>query len=94
MLRFFFNFIQCMVLFCLAAVLTISLYILPRLPDIEALKDIKMQVPLRIYSADMSLIAEYGEKRRTPIKIEELPDRLIKAFFGCRRRSFLYTPWC
>ncbi len=92
MLRFFFNFIQCMVLFCLAAVLTISLYILPRLPDIEALKDIKMQVPLRIYSADMSLIAEYGEKRRTPIKIEELPDKLIKAFLAAEDDRFYIHP--
>ena len=92
MLRFFLNFIQCMVLFCLAAVLTISLYILPRLPDIEALKDIKMQVPLRIYSADMSLIAEYGEKRRTPIKIEELPDKLIKAFLASEDDRFYIHP--
>ena len=92
MLRFFFNFIQCMVLFCLAAVLIISLYILPRLPDIEALKDIKMQVPLRIYSADMSLIAEYGEKRRTPIKIEELPDKLIKAFLASEDDRFYIHP--
>jgi len=92
MLRFFFNFIQCMVLFCLAAVLTISLYILPRLPDIEALKDIKMQVPLRIYSADMSLIAEYGEKRRTPIKIEELPDELIEAFLAAEDDRFYIHP--
>ena len=81
-----------MVLFCLAAVLTISLYILPRLPDIEALKDIKMQVPLRIYSADMSLIAEYGEKRRTPIKIEELPDKLIKAFLAAEDDRFYIHP--
>ena len=92
MLRFFFNFIQCMVLFCLAAVLIISLYILPKLPDIEALKDIKMQVPLRIYSADMSLIAEYGEKRRTPIKIEELPDKLIKAFLASEDDRFYIHP--
>ena len=92
MLRFFFNFIQCMVLFCLAAVLIVSLYILPKLPDIEALKDIKMQVPLRIYSADMSLIAEYGEKRRTPIKIEELPDKLIKAFLAAEDDRFYVHP--
>jgi len=45
-----------MVFFGLAALLIISLYILPGLPNIETLKDIKMQVPLRIYTADMSLI--------------------------------------
>ena len=61
MMRFLLNFIQSMVLFGLAAVLIVSLYILPGLPDIETLKDVKMQVPLRIYSSEMSLIAEFGE---------------------------------
>ena len=51
-----------------------------------------MQVPLRIYSADMSLIAEYGEKRRTPIKIEELPDKLIKAFLASEDDRFYIHP--
>ena len=88
MLRFIFNFIQSMVFFGLAALLIISLYILPGLPNIETLKDIKMQVPLRIYTADMSLIAEYGEKRRTPVKIEELPETLIKAFLAAEDDQF------
>ena len=92
MLRFIFNFIQSMVFFGLAALLIISLYILPGLPDIETLKDVKMQVPLRIYSADMSLIAEYGEKRRTPVKIEELPKTLIKAFLAAEDDRFYVHP--
>ena len=92
MLRFLFNFIQSMVFFGLAAALIISLYILPKLPDIETLKDVKMQVPLRIYSADMSLIAEYGEKRRTPIKIEALPDKLIEAFLAAEDDRFYIHP--
>ncbi|MEC7875474.1 MAG: penicillin-binding protein 1A [Pseudomonadota bacterium] len=81
-----------MVFFSLALVLIVSLYILPKLPDIETLKDIKMQVPLRIYSADMSLIAEYGEKRRTPIKIEALPNTLIKAFLAAEDDRFYVHP--
>ena len=92
MLRFIFNFIQSMVFFGLAALLIVSLYIVPGLPNIETLKDVKMQVPLRIYTADMSLVAEYGEKRRTPIKIEELPERLIKAFLAAEDDRFYIHP--
>ena len=92
MLRFIFNFIQSMVFFALAALLIISLYVLPGLPDIETLKDVKMQVPLRIYTADMSLVAEYGEKRRTPVKIEELPEKLIEAFLAAEDDRFYIHP--
>ena len=92
MLRFVFNFIQSAVLFSLAAILIVSLYILPNLPDIETLKDIKMQVPLRVYSADLSLIAEYGEKRRKPIKIDDLPPILVNAFLAAEDDRFYEHP--
>ncbi len=92
MLRFFFNFIQSMVFFGLGTLLIISLYIMPKLPDIETLKDIKMQVPLRVYSADMSLIAEFGEKRRTPVKIDEIPPKLIEAFLAAEDDRFYVHP--
>ena len=92
MMRFLLNFIQSMVLFGLAAVLIVSLYIIPGLPDIETLKDVKMQVPLRIYSSEMSLIAEFGEKRRTPVKIDSLPPRLINAFLAAEDDRFYIHP--
>lgn len=92
MLRFFFNFIQSIVFFGLGALLIISLYIIPKLPNIETLKDIKMQVPLRIYSADMSLIAEFGEKRRTPVKIDEISPKLIEAFLAAEDDRFYIHP--
>ncbi len=92
MMRFLINFIQSMVLFGLAAVLIVSLYILPGLPDIETLKDVKMQVPLRIYSSEMSLIAEFGEKRRTPVKIDNLPPELINAFLAAEDDRFYIHP--
>ena len=91
-MRFLINFIQSMVLFGLAAVLIVSLYILPGLPDIETLKDVKMQVPLRIYSSEMSLIAEFGEKRRTPVKIDNLPPELINAFLAAEDDRFYIHP--
>ena len=34
-----------------------------QLPDVDSLRDVRLQVPLRIYSADGLLIGEYGEQR-------------------------------
>ena len=51
-------------------VLALVLYakIEPQLPSIESLKDVQLQVPLRIYTSDRKLMAEFGEKRRTPVR--------------------------
>ena len=34
-------------------------YLKPQLPSIENLRDVRLQVPLRVYSADHKLIAEF-----------------------------------
>ena len=41
------------------AVGALYLYITPNLPPVDSLKDVRYQVPLRIYSADDKLMAEY-----------------------------------
>jgi len=69
-----------------------AMIIIPQLPDIDALKDVQMQVPLRIYSHDGSLIAEFGEKRRTPIQIEHTPKKLIDAFISAEDDRFYQHP--
>ena len=59
--------------------LMLIIYLESQLPPVEVLKDIQMQVPLRIYSSDQKLIAEFGEKRRIPIELNEVPKYLIDA---------------
>ncbi len=66
----------------------LSLYLNSRLPPVEQLRKIKLQVPLRIYSADNQLIAEFGEKRRSPIPIESVPPLFIKAIFAAEDDGF------
>ena len=41
--------------------------IAPRLPSVETLRDVRLQVPLRVYSTDGKLIATIGETRRIPM---------------------------
>lgn len=54
----------------------------PQLPNSEDLRKIDIQVPLRIYSRDERLIAEYGEKRSRPVNFDEIPERLRQAFIA------------
>ena len=64
------------------------LYIAPRLPEVEQLRDVQLQTPLRIYSRDGKLIGEFGEKRRSPISIVEVPQTFIDAFLAAEDDRF------
>ncbi len=64
------------------------LYLTPNLPDAEQLKTTQLQTPLRIYSADNKRIAEFGEKRRNPITIDQVPQNLINAFIAAEDNRF------
>ncbi len=60
----------------------------PKLPDVETLRDVRFQTPLRIYSQDNKLIAEFGEKRRTPIKFDEIPPQFVNALISAEDSRF------
>ena len=62
--------------------------IAPRLPSVDTLKDVRLQVPLRIDSADGKLIATFGETKRTPVHIENVPMRLKQAFLAAEDADF------
>jgi penicillin-binding protein 1A len=64
------------------------LYLAPRLPSVDALRDIQLQTPLRIYSADGQLMGEFGEKRRTPVNYIDTPALFIQAILAAEDDSF------
>ncbi|WP_342631839.1 penicillin-binding protein 1A [Marinobacter alkaliphilus] len=64
------------------------LYLRPGLPPVHQLLDVKLQTPLRVYSADNRLIAEFGEKRRAPITIEQIPTIQLQAFLAAEDARF------
>ena len=76
----------------IVTVVIVSWYVVPGLPDIKTLKDVRLQVPLRVYSSDLSLIAEFGEKRRTPINIDEVQPKLVEAFLAAEDDRFYVHP--
>ena len=57
-------------------------YLAPKLPSAEILRDVRLQVPLRVYTREGELLAEFGEQRRTPLRLDEVPERLIQAFLA------------
>ena len=62
------------------------------LPDIKQLHNVEYQIPLSIYSADNLLLAQFGEKKRTPINIDNVPQQLINAFLAAEDASFYTHP--
>jgi len=68
------------------------LYLAPSLPSVSVLKDVRLQIPLRIYTRQGDLISEYGEKRRKPLNIEDVPPRVQEAFLAAEDDRFFSHP--
>ena len=68
----------------------VALYIVlaSSLPSVEELQDMKMQIPMRIYTQDKKLIAVYGEKKRIPVTFSEIPEDLKNAFIAAEDNRF------
>ena len=74
------------------ALIAAYLYITPDLPDIEELRKVQLQVPLKVYSREGGLIAEFGEKRRSPVSFDELPQSLVHAIISAEDANFFSHP--
>ncbi|KFN41997.1 hypothetical protein N787_04315 [Arenimonas metalli CF5-1] len=66
--------------------------IAPRLPDVQELRNVQLQVPLSIYTRDGQLIALIGETRRFPVDIEEVPQPVKQAFIAIEDARFYEHP--
>jgi penicillin-binding protein 1A len=68
----------------------VALVLTPTLPAVDDLGDKRLKVPMRVYTADGELMAEFGEEKRVPVRIEDVPDTLIKAILAAEDHSFFY----
>jgi len=90
--RWFFAFIFISAVFGISAIGIAYLVIEPDLPEVETLRDVQLQVPLRVYSQDGKLIGLFGEMRRIPVTLEEMPDMLERAFLAGEDARFYEHP--
>ena len=73
------------------AVMTIAavyLYLDPQIPSAASYRELRLQTPLRIYAEDGSFIAEYGERRRIPLSIDQFPPLFINAVLDTEDKRF------
>lgn len=59
-----------------------------QLPAIDSLTDYKPKVPLRVYSADGTLIGEFGEERRAFVRLNEIPGFVKYAILAAEDNGF------
>ncbi|MFM7396432.1 MAG: penicillin-binding protein 1A [Gammaproteobacteria bacterium] len=64
------------------------LYMQPSLPTVEAMRQIELQVPLRVYSRDGQVIAQIGEQRRIPVTFDDVPPLVRQAFIAAEDDRF------
>ncbi|MDR3214325.1 MAG: penicillin-binding protein 1A [Azoarcus sp.] len=72
----------------LATLAAVSLLAWPKLPSLETLTDYRPRIPLRVYTADGYLISEFGDERRTVVKIADVPLQLRQALLAAEDENF------
>jgi len=68
------------------------LYLEPEIPDAAELRDVRLQLPLMVYTKDGKLIAQVGEQRRIPLAFEDIPQVVVDAFLAAEDDRFYEHP--
>ncbi|TAH44419.1 MAG: penicillin-binding protein 1A [Betaproteobacteria bacterium] len=75
-----------------ATLAAISLFAWPNLPSLETLTDYRPRVPLRVYTSDGYLLGEFGEERRSVVRIADVPPVLKQAILAAEDERFYEHP--
>jgi len=67
-------------------------YLKPTLPDVAQIRQLKLQLPLRVFSRDGLLIGQIGEQRRLPVKFDQVPTSVVEAFLAAEDDRFFQHP--
>lgn len=63
-------------------------YLEPTLPTLKAMRHVKLEIPLRVYTAGGELMAEFGTERRTPVRYDQIPPVVTDAFLAAEDHNF------
>ncbi|MFP3425396.1 penicillin-binding protein 1A [Pseudoalteromonas sp. SIMBA_162] len=72
----------------LITLISLYYYVKPDIPSVQVLKDVQLQTPMQVFTKDGLLINQFGEKRRIPVTIDEIPQPLIDAFLATEDNRF------
>ena len=67
-------------------------YLLPGLPSKQEISDVRLQVPLRVYSSSGTLIGTFGDKKRVPVSMENIPEKIRLAVLAAEDSRFYEHP--
>jgi len=81
-------FAAALAVFILSMLAYVFLILAPGLPELTAVTDYKPKIPLRIYTADNTLIGEFGEEHRDFVPIKDIPEQLKKAVLSIEDARF------
>ncbi len=81
-------FVSFITIFVIMTVIGAFLYATPQVPEIDSLKNVKLQTPMRIFTADGKLIGEFGDVRREPVEFEQIPESFINALISTEDQRF------
>ena len=87
-LRFILNTSSLAIVFSLWLLSGTYLYLSPNLPNVEKLKDVKLQTPMQILTQEGELIGQFGEQKRKPLTYEEIPSQFIQALMAAEDDGF------
>ncbi|MGZ8265414.1 MAG: penicillin-binding protein 1A, partial [Burkholderiales bacterium] len=65
-----------------------AVIVYPTLPSLEVLTDYQPKIPLRVYSAEGSLLGEFGEERRAFVSISTVPKPMLSAILAAEDERF------
>lgn len=63
-------------------------HIKSQLPDVNELKNVELQQPMQVFTADGKLIGEIGEQRRIPVPLSQIPQQMINAVIATEDSRF------
>src|SRR5690554_4082809 len=80
--------IALLTLLAVGAVAGLYYYVKPELPSVETLRDVRLQVPMQVFTADGKLISQFGEQRCMSKTLDEIPQQLIDAVVATEDSRF------
>ncbi|GAA71753.1 penicillin-binding protein 1A [Pseudoalteromonas sp. BSi20439] len=75
-------------LLALITLLSLYYYVKSDIPSVQVLKNVQLQTPMQVFTKDGLLINQFGEKRRIPVTIDQIPEPLLHAFLATEDNRF------